>query len=245
VIAANVEGATSIVETLAQYSALMVMKHHYGPQSIRKFLRFELDGYLRGRAQERNEEEPLYKVDVNQGYIHYNKGALVMYAIQDYIGEHKVSQALAEFTKAYAFKGPPYPVSLDLIAYLKQYTPPEYQYLYEDLWENITLYDNRTISANYVRQPDGKYQVNLVVGAKKLRADGKGQEHTIPVHDWIDIGVLNSDGKYLYLQKRLIDKEQTQFALSVDKRPARAGIDPLDKLIDRNPDDNVIEMKKQ
>jgi ABC-2 type transport system permease protein len=79
VISANVEGATSIVETLAQYSALMVMKHRYGPQSIRKFLRYEADGYLRGRAQERNEEEPLYKVDVNQGYIHYNKGALVMY----------------------------------------------------------------------------------------------------------------------------------------------------------------------
>ncbi|HWY58787.1 MAG TPA: ABC transporter permease [Terriglobales bacterium] len=245
VISANVEGATSIVETLAQYSALMVMKHRYGPQSIRKFLRYEVDGYLRGRAQERNEEEPLYKVDVNQGYIHYNKGALVMYAIQDYIGEDKVSLALADFTKAYAFKGPPYPVSLDLIAYLKKYTPPEYQYLYDDLWENITLYDNRTISANYVQQPDGKYQVNLVVGAKKLRADGKGQEHAIPIHDWIDIGVLDSDGRYLYLQKQMIDKEQTQFALTVEKRPAQAGIDPLDKLIDRNPDDNLIKVKKQ
>ena len=245
VISANVEGATSIVETLAQYSALMVMKHRYGPQSIRKFLRYEVDGYLRGRAQERNEEEPLYKVDVSQGYIHYNKGALVMYAIQDYIGEDKVSQALAEFTKAYAFKGPPYAVSLDLIAYLKKYTPPEYQYLYDDLWENITLYDNRTISANYVQQPDGKYQVNLLVGAKKLRADGKGQEHAIPVHDWIDIGVLDSDGKYLYLQRQLIDKEQAQLALTVDKQPAQAGIDPLDKLIDRNPDDNVIKVEKR
>jgi len=245
VISANVEGATSIVETLAQYSALMVMKHRYGPQSIRKFLRYEVDGYLRGRAQERNEEEPLYKVDVNQGYIHYNKGALVMYAIQDYIGEDKVSQALADFTKAYAFKGPPYPVSLDLIGYLKKYTPPEYQYLYDDLWENITLYDNRTISANYVQQPDGKYQVNLVVGAKKLRADGKGQEHAIPIHDWIDVGILDSDGKYLYLQKQMIDKEQAQFTLTVDKLPAQAGIDPLDKLIDRNPDDNVIKVKKQ
>jgi hypothetical protein len=245
VISANVEGATSIVETLAQYSALMVMKHRYGPQSIRKFLRYEADGYLRGRAQERNEEEPLFKVDVNQGYIHYNKGALVMYAIQDYIGEDKVSQALADFTKAYAFKGPPYPVSLDLIANLKKYTPAEYQYLYDDLWENITLYDNRTISANYVQQPDGKFQVNLVVGAKKLRADGKGQEQPISIHDWIDIGVLGSDGKYLYLQKQMIDKEQAQFTFAVDKLPAQAGIDPLDKLIDRNPDDNVIKVKKQ
>jgi ABC-2 type transport system permease protein len=128
---------------------------------------------------------------------------------------------------------------------LKHYTPPEYQYLYDDLWENITLYDNRAISANYVHQLDGKYQVNLVVGAKKLRANGKGQEHAIPVHDWIDIGVLESDGKYLYLQKQLINKEQTQLTLTVDKRPARAGIDPLDKLIDRNPDDNVIKVEKR
>jgi ABC-2 type transport system permease protein len=87
--------------------------------------------------------------------------------------------------------------------------------------------------------------VNLVVGAKKLRADGKGQKQPISIHDWIDIGVLGSDGKYLYVQKQLIDKEQAQFTFAVDKLPAQAGIDPLDKLIDRNPDDNVIKVKKQ
>jgi hypothetical protein len=70
IISANVEGGTSIVETLAQYTALMVMKHRYGDRYMRKFLRYELENYLRGRAQERNEEEPpLYKVDENQGYI--------------------------------------------------------------------------------------------------------------------------------------------------------------------------------
>ncbi len=70
------------------------------------FLRFELDQYLRGRGQERNEEYPLYNVDPNQGYIHYNKGAMVMYALQDYIGEDKVNQAIREFLKAHAFQGP-------------------------------------------------------------------------------------------------------------------------------------------
>jgi ABC-2 type transport system permease protein len=51
VVSANVEGATSIVETLAQYTALMVMQHTYGRENMKKFLRFQLDGYLRGRAQ--------------------------------------------------------------------------------------------------------------------------------------------------------------------------------------------------
>jgi aminopeptidase N len=242
VIGANVEGQTSIVETLAQYSALMIMKHTYGERGIKRFLRNELDSYLRGRAQERNEELPLQRVDVNQGYIHYNKGALVMYAIQDYIGEDAVSEALAGFIKQYAFQGPPDPISLDLIAALKHVTPPQYLYLYDDLWENITLYENRAVAATATRLPDGKYQVRLDIASHKLRSDAGGQEHAIAEHDWIDVGVLDRTGAYLYLQKHRIEGDRTTLTITVDGLPARAGIDPLNKLIDRAPDDNVIDV---
>ncbi len=245
VMSAYVQGATSIDETMAQYTALMVMKHHFGPESMKRFLRFELDQYLRGRGQERNEEFPLYLVDPNQGYVHYNKGAMVMYALQDYIGEDKVNEAIREFLKAHAFKDGPYPTSLEFEGYLRKVTPPEYQYLFDDMFLNITLYDDRAISADYVKRPDGKYDVHLVVEAKKFRADGRGQEHAIPVNDMIDIGVLDADGKYLYLQKHKINQEKTDITVTVDQLPAQAGIDPVDKLIDRNPDDNVIAVKKQ
>lgn len=245
VMSANVEGGTSIVETLAQYGALMVMQHRYGPRSMRKFLRYELENYLRGRSQERNEEPPLERVDENQGYIHYGKGAVVMYAMQDYIGEENVNKALAEFVRAYAFKGPPYPTSLDLVSYLKKYTPPEYQYLYEDLWETVTLYDNRIRSASYLRLPDGRYQVNMTVEARKMRADAKGQDHPIPIHDWIDVGVLDAQENYLYLQKQKIEKDRIELTVTVDQPPAQAGIDPLNKLIDRNPEDNVMKVEKR
>ncbi len=50
VIGADEQGATVLSETLAQYSAGMVMKHMYGPDMIRKFLKFELDSYLKGRG---------------------------------------------------------------------------------------------------------------------------------------------------------------------------------------------------
>ncbi len=244
-ISAYVEGATSIDETMAQYTALMVMKHHFGPESMKRFLRFELDRYLSGRGMERNEENPLYRVDPNQGYIHYRKGSLVMYDLQDYIGEDKVNEAIRGFLKQYAFKGPPYPTSLDLENYFRKVTPPQYQYLFDDLFQNITIYDVRALSADYVPQPNGKYQVHLAVEAKKFRADTRGQEHTIPVNDWIDIGVLDKDGKYLYLQRQKIDQQKTDVTVTVDQAPAKAGIDPVDKLIDRNPDDNVIAVKKK
>jgi ABC-2 type transport system permease protein len=245
VMSAYVQGATSIDETMAQYTALMVMKHHFGPESMKRFLRYELEQYLSGRGQERNEENPLYRVDPNQGYIHYRKGSVVMYALQDYIGENNVNQAIRNFISQFAFKGPAYPVSLDLEGEFQKETPQQYQYLFADLFRNITLYDNRALSADYLRLPDGKYEVHLLVEAKKFRADNRGQDHEIPVNDWIDIGVLDKGGKYLYLERRKIDQEKTDLTLTVNGVPARAGIDPVDKLIDRNPDDNVIAVKKK
>jgi hypothetical protein len=245
VVSANTEGATAIVETLAQYTALMVMKHTYGADSMRKFLRYQLDGYLRGRGQERNEEKPLMRVEPNQGYIHYNKGGLIMYALQDYIGEDRVTRALSSFVKDYAFKGAPYPTTLDLIAYLQKETPPEFQYLYHDWFETITIFDNRAISVSYSQTAGGKYAVDIVVEAKKYESDGKGQEHLIPVHDLVDIGVMDRNGKPLYLQKHEITQERQEFKVTVDKPPTSAGIDPLIKLIDRNPDDNVVSAQQQ
>jgi ABC-2 type transport system permease protein len=245
VMSSNNEGATSIVETLAQYSALMVMRHKYGPQGMKKFLRYQLDGYLRGRAQEHDEEKPLMRVEPLQGYIHYNKGGQVMYALADYIGEDHVNRALSAMVKDWGFKGPPYPASIDMVNYLRKETPQEFQYLYEDWFENITLFDNRAVEASYSVLPDGKYQVTLSVEAKKYRADGKGQEHQIPLHDLIDIGVMDADGNFLYLQKQKIEQEKQEFTITVDKVPAQAGIDPLIKLVNRNPDSNVTDVKKK
>ena len=92
-------------------------------------------------------------------------------------------------------------------------TPPEYQYLFDDLFQKITLYDDRAISADYVSQPDGKYQVHLTVEAKKFCADGRGQEHAVPVNDWIDVGVQDAAGKYLYLEKHKIDQEKSEVTI--------------------------------
>jgi len=101
------------------------------------------------------------------------------------------------------------------------------------------------VSATYSPLPSGKYQVRIAVEAKKYRSDGKGQEHLIPAHDLVDIGVLDGDGKFLYLQKHKIEQEHQEFTVTVDKVPSEAGIDPLIKLIDRNPDDNIVTAQKQ
>ena len=54
------------------------------------------------------------------------------------------------------------------------------------------------------------------------------------------VSKLDADNKALFLEKKKIDKEETEFTMTVDKKPARAGIDPYNKLIDRRPKDNTI-----
>ena len=239
VIGADVQGETMLVESLAQYSALMVMKRKYGEARMQRFLRYELERYLIGRSTEQKKELPLARVE-NQDYVHYRKGSLVMYALQDYLGEATLNRAIRAFRDEWAFRGPPYPTTLDFLKHVRAVTPPPLQDTIDDLFESIVLWDNRAASATAKRLPDGRYEVAVDVVAKKRRADELGRESDAPVDDWIDVGVLDDEGAPLALAKRRIDREASTHAFVVDRRPARAGIDPFNKLIDRKPKDNTV-----
>lgn len=238
VIGGNVQGSTMIVETMAQYSALMVMEKEYGRDKMQKFLRYELDRYLRDRGSELIAELPLALVE-NQGYIHYRKGSLVMYALRDAIGEDAVNRALAKFLRDYAFSGPPYTTAPELVRYFRAEAKPEQQEFISDLFERITLYDNQAQNVTAEKRADGRYSVKLTVASTKFRSDEKGEEKPVATDDWIDIGVLGEKDKVLFLEKRRITKPVETFELVVGEKPAKAGIDPFNKLIDRNPKDNV------
>ncbi|HKP56198.1 MAG TPA: M1 family aminopeptidase [Polyangiales bacterium] len=239
VIGANVRGATMTTETLAQYTALMVMQRAYQARSMRRFLKFELDGYLTGRATEQLQELPLAHNE-NQPYIHYQKGSLAMYALADYIGEERVNRALRRFLEAWKFRGPPYPTAGDLVGYLREETPAEFRYLIDDLFETITLYDNRVESATLTPSAGGGYDVALRVVARKFRASQDGSQSELTFADYIDIGALDADGNALTLERRKIGNGSSSLQFHVAEKPAKVGIDPLNKLIDRQSDDNVL-----
>ncbi len=238
VVGGNVQGATMTSETLSQYSALMVMKKRFGPERMRRFLKFELDRYLMGRALERKKEVPLSRVE-NQPYIHYQKGSLAMYALQDLIGEEKVNRALKRYVDQVRFQGPPYTNSTELLGFLREETPDEYQYLIEDLFETITLYDNRVVAATVKQNPDGGWDVTLKVLAKKYRSDDQGTQTELTFSDWMDIGALDAKGAALYLEKRKVPQGESEYRFTVPEKPAQVGVDPLNKLIDRTSNDNV------
>jgi ABC-2 type transport system permease protein len=242
VIGGNVQGVTLLDETLAEYSALMVVKKRFGADNMRRFLKYEMDQYLRGRTLEQKREVPLERVE-DQSYIRYNKGAVVMYALQDYIGEDTVNLALRAFLDKYKFRGPPYPNALALIDEIQKVTPPQMQYLIHDFFEVITLYDNRALSASAKKLPDGKYEITMKVTAKKMQAGEQGDETEVAMDDFVDIGALDDMGASIAAQRQRVKSGESEVKIVIDRMPAKAGIDPIDKLIDRHPEDNVIAVE--
>lgn len=246
VVGSDQQGSTLLSESLAQYSALMVMEKLYGPDKIRRFLKYELDRYLRSRGMERLEEMPLMRVE-NQQYIHYQKGGLVMYLLRDQIGEEAVNRALRRVLAQYAFKSAPYPRSLDLVNAIRAEAPADKQALITDLFEKITLYDVKTRSVTATKRADGKWDVALTVEARKLYADGKGEETEAPLNETFDIGLFTAEpGKSAFDRRSVVVMERrplrsgTQtFRFVTARKPAFAGVDPYNRWIDRNSDDNV------
>ena len=249
VIGADKQGMRLLSETFAQYSALLVMEKLYGREQIRRFLKSELDSYLRRRGSEAVEELPLNRVE-NQPYIHYQKGALAMYWLKEVVGEGRVNRALQRLIERYAFKAAPYPSSEDFLSLLREEAGPQHAPLIADLFERITLYDLKATDAKASKRPDGRFDLRFTVEAKKLYADGRGKETESALDEGFDIGVFTDEpGKkgysrasVLLMERRALRSGKQSIALVLDRAPKFVGVDPYNMRIDRNSDDNLVKV---
>jgi ABC-2 type transport system permease protein len=265
VIGADVLGATMLSESMSEYVSLKVLEHKQGKNKMRTFLKKALDDYLLQRTLERKRENALMYND-GQGYIHYQKGSLVFYALSDYIGEEKLNGALKKYVEKVKFQEPPYTTSIDMVNYIKEVTPDSLQYIIKDMFETVTLYRNRVLEAKTTELENGKFQVDIEFEVLKYRNDEKGRKYygekvgdtlsyktdkmkkpilSVPLADYIDIGIFTEeevDGKKqeveLYLKKHKITAINNKITIIVDKKPAEIGVDPYNKLIDTQSDDN-------
>jgi ABC-2 type transport system permease protein len=113
---------------------------------------------------------------------------------------------------------------------------------------------------------NGKYQVDIQFEVVKYRADNQGKRifkdvkgktmsykkegdaiatNSFPLKDYIEIGIFNEENlkgkkteKELHLKKYKIEKIDNKITIIVDQKPTEVGVDPYNKLIDANSDDN-------
>jgi ABC-2 type transport system permease protein len=180
---------------------------------------------------------------------------MVFYALQDYIGENKLNGALRDFLAVNHQDKPPYATATDLLGYIRRVTPDSLQYVLHDMFETITLYKNELKDAHYTPRPDGRYDVALTIKAEKVRADSVGNETPVPLADYVEVGIFGPDqapgeswdvrGKALLVRKVKLTKPETTLRFVVNEKPAKGGIDPYQKLIDRFYYDNVKPLEEQ
>jgi len=240
---ANLQGASMLSESLAQYSALMVQEKEYGPLQMKKFLKYERDGYLGGRGSEPTKELPLM-LNENQDYICYKKGSLIFYALRDYLGEATVNQVLKDLIQKFSFQSAPFARSIDLVELFKAAAPEDKKYLIEDFFETITFHHHSTDEAIF-NENNGKYDVDITTDSHKFRLDGLGKEEEISMNDYVDIGIFGKKGEIIYLEKHKVQGGENHFTISVDQVPAEVGIDPFNRLIDKDTKDHMRKVTKK
>ena len=245
VIGPNMQGSEMFSEGLAQYSSLMVMEKAFGKEQINRFLKYELDNYLGARATERDYENPLMRTE-DQQYIHYNKASLVYYYLKEMIGEQPFNTALRNIVTKYAYKPAPFPTAYNVVDEFKAVTPDSLQYLITDLFETITIFNNRVEKVTVTPTADKRFKVDINVLCEKLRGDSLGNEKPIPLNDYIDIGLFaknakNSDelGKPILYNRIKLHQKQTALTFVVSEKPYQVGVDPYHYLIDKVIADNL------
>jgi hypothetical protein len=107
----------------------------------------------------------------------------------------------------------------------------------------LAFHEANTIGS---RDPGARENKRRKIGYFEITDSAKeldNAEKEIQIDDLVDIGVFTGagkNGKALFMAKRRITQPEMEFEVTVDQLPARAGIDPYNKLIDRNPDDNIV-----
>jgi len=246
---ANVQGSEVLTESLAEYSAYLVLEKLHGKHSLRKYLKKEMDRYLQGRKRENTGETALYK-SKNKAYIHYFKGGVVMYALSDRLGKKTFNLALKNFLNAFKYKSNPYPTTLDLIQHIKAIAQKSDHGFIDDMFKKITLFDLKMKSAKAKKLATGNYRIELTIQAEKFYADKNGKETKAKLDDYFDIGIFSSDpdkvksdAHVLKFDKERIKSGENIFVFEVKKLPKFAGIDPYIKMIDRDSNDNLISVE--
>jgi hypothetical protein len=204
-----------------------------------------MDTYFTERGSA-TDEVPLLEAE-DRAYITHGKGLVAMYLLREHIGEDAVNTALRRFIDKHRAGAPPYPTAMDVIAELRAVTPDSLQYLITDLFETVTVWDVRTERAVTEPTGTGEYRVTLDVVATKLRSDGAGRQTDVPMDDLIEIGAFafapaGAAGELLYLKRHRIRSGRQTITITIPKEPARAGIDPSQKLIERVRRDNVVQV---
>jgi ABC-type transport system involved in multi-copper enzyme maturation permease subunit len=241
---ADVEGSGLLNKSLETYSAMRVVEDTLGPDRLGRYLLFMREQY---GAPSTRAAPPLLRA--TDSFAYSRKGPFALYALREYIGKDRVDEALRRLFEKHSSGAPPLPTSLDLYRELQAVTPDQFQSLLHDLFEKNTFWDLETERATAQQTAAGTWQVTLNVRVRKVVVDETGIETEMPMNDLVQVGVFGvaekgeESPKPVYMQLHRIRSGSQTMTVTVPSKPTGAGIDPNNLLADRDPENNIKNVR--
>jgi ABC-2 type transport system permease protein len=256
-------GATALVESLARDTELRILAGLHGEGAVAPVLAHELDRYLAGRTA--GVEPPLVAVE-GESWLYYAKGALVMTALRDLVGDAAVERALGALFAA--VRAGSQPNARDLVAALEHQAateetvgapieaavrvpndssmraPVDARGLIVDWWNRVVLYDLAIRSAQATPVDGGRQRVELAIDARRIELRGEA-EHPLPLDEELELAFYADDpgvaggGDPPLLVERVRLGGPGRLVVEVDARARFVLLDPRILRIDRLRADNL------
>jgi len=239
----RIEGALLVSETFAKYSETVILEKLYGKTMVKQLSEHTMRRYFTGRSRASNPEPPLYIAE-RQQFLGYSKGAIVMNAIREQIGEKQLNTALKRLVTKY--RNEETVTSLHFLEELYEVTPKEKHTLIDDWIKRVITYDLSIKEATYKKLNDNTYEVRLMLFVKRYQTNN-GKEDEIEINEPIQFGIFRAHptdiidvtNETLYLQSHTVNEKEKEYTFIVNEIPKYISVDPYFTKLDRNTSDNT------
>jgi len=170
-----------------------------------------------------SKEQPLYNMLPDNTHLCYSKGMVVMYQLQEMIGEAKINQALKQFLQKHAYPHSK-PIPADLINELYAVTDSLLHTKIDDLFKKITLCDFEVRLAA-VSKTGAQYSLAIEADGEKFYEDGNGRRTKVPFTDSVEIAIVFENGLQKIVKLPVINNNISA-KLMLNDMPASILIDP-------------------
>ncbi|MCP4194752.1 MAG: hypothetical protein GY768_29460 [Planctomycetaceae bacterium] len=247
-IPANSPGAKMIHAGLPYWSAALYL-HQRRDLDLDRRLRLQDTLEMFRRRGIIDDEESPFLTELKNSTLLKRKGAILMLYLASLVGAEELEAILAGFLDEWKYRRAPFPTGQDFVDHLRRSIDSKYHPQIADLFEHITTWKLKVVSAECSRIPNGKWQLSATVDAGKIRTASSGRQSEVVLETpvWLVAFSGWSFGDHDVIQRRLIElpSGQSTVRMLLDEKPTRFGIDPYLLLPDRNPRDNVISVKER
>ncbi|MNL44204.1 hypothetical protein D3C87_1667630 [compost metagenome] len=125
-------------------------------------------------------------------------------------------------------------------------TPSEYNYLINEWFNKIVLYDLKIHTATCRKLANGKFETTARVGTKKIIDNGDGKIVPLSFKEPLKLLVTeensNEWSKSIYVNTLAFTGDDTVIKIITDKKPGSIIIDPYITRIEQDKTDNELEI---